>query len=222
MNTELQQAHECAKDCLDLVGLLYSRPGAPDQEAMNQETARIARALIGRVRDAKALSTEVLNRFSVAAGKNYTDHLGEPYRSAHEAAINLARNTFNLIRIAIGPREENPNARFGADEIRQFFELSQDRDRLGFSRNLRAIGYGIEREIASVEPARTEIDPNTFLSHPDLARKYGRDPEKLRKKLERWRPKNRGDWKEIEASERGPRDPQYLYREVAVKPLVDD
>ena len=83
----------------------------------------------------------------------------------------------------------------------------------------------LQEEIASEQiteasqPTRA-ADADAFLSAPDLARKYGVEPNRLAKRLERWRAKNREDWREIEASERGPREPQYLYREAAVKALI--
>ncbi len=153
MNAEVRHAHECARDGLALVRLLRSRPGAPDEETMNRETAKVARALIECARATKSLPGESLAPFSTAAGKNYVDHLGEPHRSAHEAAIKVARDTYDLIRLVIGPCEENPRSRFGPEQIREFYgrwACSEFRRQQAFLRNLKAIEYGMEREAALV------------------------------------------------------------------------
>jgi hypothetical protein len=60
------------------------------------------------------------------------------------------------------------------------------------------------------------------LSARDLAKRFDVPPEPLRKRLERWREQNQDgrDWVEVE--DRGTREPRFLYRLSAVKPVIDD
>jgi hypothetical protein len=66
------------------------------------------------------------------------------------------------------------------------------------------------------------IDPNAMLAPRDLARRYKRPQSAVEKALQRWRAKNPSrsprDW--LEVSDRGPRDPQFLYRVGALEPVI--
>ncbi len=59
-----------------------------------------------------------------------------------------------------------------------------------------------------------------LLGHAKLAEINDVDPERLRKRLERWRSENAKGWIEVGESERGPNDPKYLYRPDAVQSVI--
>ncbi len=78
----------------------------------------------------------------------------------------------------------------------------------------------VKRLIQRFSQAKSDVDDpppddGAFLSQPDLAKKYGVDLEKLRKRLQRWRPKHTADWSEVDKAD-GNTDVLYLYRERAV------
>jgi hypothetical protein len=65
-------------------------------------------------------------------------------------------------------------------------------------------------------------DPQASMCPSDIACKYGVPQEVLRKRLERWRHQNAGgggkDWFEVQ--DRGPRQPQFMYRVGAVAEII--
>lgn len=73
-------------------------------------------------------------------------------------------------------------------------------------------------ELAAIQP--TPKREATLLSVRDLAVKYDVDSEALRKRLDRWRRQNFNGWRELHSSDRGPRDPRFLYEESAVLFIV--
>jgi hypothetical protein len=74
------------------------------------------------------------------------------------------------------------------------------------------------RALLNSTPPAEDLDQ--MFSSPALAKRYGRDPERLRKQLDYWRTKNIGsrDWTEVE--NRSANEPKYLYRLGAVLPIV--
>jgi len=65
-----------------------------------------------------------------------------------------------------------------------------------------------------------EAADDPLLTHIDLAKRFNLDRETARKRLDRWRSKNKGgDW--IEATDKRPNEPKYLYRLSAVKHLFE-
>jgi hypothetical protein len=63
---------------------------------------------------------------------------------------------------------------------------------------------------------------NSRLGHTEIATTYGLPPEALRKRLERFRFAHSEGWQEVPDTERGPRDPRYLYVLSAVMPVVNE
>lgn len=61
----------------------------------------------------------------------------------------------------------------------------------------------------------------TYMSVGDLAKMYGLDQERLRKRLERERAKNHDCYREIDSGERKPHDPKYLYCPEKVQHIID-
>ena len=94
-------------------------------------------------------------------------------------------------------------------------DLEQLADELKIAIRRLQWGKGVLTEAGEAE------DPDQLFSVPALAKKYRVDQERLRKKLDYWRQKNRGskDWTEIE--NRAQNDPKYLYRFGAVAEIVN-
>ena len=67
---------------------------------------------------------------------------------------------------------------------------------------------------------RTAVDG--MFSAPQLADKYNVSRNTLQQRLRRWRKQNGTGWVEVPSSDRGPRDPCFLYRLDAVKFILDD
>lgn len=67
-------------------------------------------------------------------------------------------------------------------------------------------------------PAGPAEDARGLLSCADLAAAYGVDQERLRGRLKRWQKTCFTGW--VEVTDRGPRDPQYLYQVSAVLPIL--
>ncbi|MHC4406405.1 MAG: hypothetical protein ACYTG0_42795 [Planctomycetota bacterium] len=75
-------------------------------------------------------------------------------------------------------------------------------------------------EPESAAEASGDNEGEAMLSAPDLAKKYGVDPEALSKRLERFRAHTDHGW--IEAQNPGQRKPRYLYRVASVKYIIDE
>ncbi len=73
----------------------------------------------------------------------------------------------------------------------------------------------------AITPALTSVDENAMSTVADLAERFGVAPQKLRKRLERWRHKNQesGHW--IENSDAGSRDARYIYRLGSIRDIID-
>lgn len=63
------------------------------------------------------------------------------------------------------------------------------------------------------------IDETASMAPADIAQQFNLSPEPLRKRLDRWRKTHHDGW--IEVTERKPREPLYLYRISAVRPVID-
>jgi len=79
---------------------------------------------------------------------------------------------------------------------------------------------------AGHEPAKpqrsqrlAELPDDAMLNHLDLAKLLALNPEVLRKRLDRWRAKNKEGWQHVH--EPASREPKYLYRIGAVRELLD-
>lgn len=72
---------------------------------------------------------------------------------------------------------------------------------------------------AEAPPAHPEVQDEALMTPATMAETFGVNAEALRSRLNRWRKKNHDGW--IENKERGPRQPQYLYRVGAVRHLID-
>jgi len=75
--------------------------------------------------------------------------------------------------------------------------------------------------IAPLANQPAEIGPG-WLSPADIAKKYGLNQDSLRKRLDRFRRNHADGWMEVPNSERTQRGPKYLYREDAIKSVIDD
>jgi hypothetical protein len=81
--------------------------------------------------------------------------------------------------------------------------------------------HPVSGSISEIKLAAIDPSANAPLSVTDLAVINSVDPEKLRKRLERWRRKNLdGGW--IEVNTRNPRDPKYLYPQGPAKVIADE
>lgn len=67
-----------------------------------------------------------------------------------------------------------------------------------------------------------ETDSAGWWSVRDIATKYNLNQENLRGRLKRWRHHNAEGWMEVSAPERRPREPKFLDRPDAVKPVIED
>jgi hypothetical protein len=67
--------------------------------------------------------------------------------------------------------------------------------------------------------SRVDEISDSFLTHTDLAKRFGRDAEPTRKRLDRWRAKNSDGWHEVQ--DRPVNQPKYLYRLSAVRALFE-
>lgn len=95
---------------------------------------------------------------------------------------------------------------------------------------LTRVGTSQEAESGSVETERPSREPNSdagaansesgrgLLSCADLAATFGVDQERLRGRLKRWQRTCFTGW--VEVTDRGPRDPQYLYHVSSVMPII--
>lgn len=72
------------------------------------------------------------------------------------------------------------------------------------------------------KPVTEQLSGDELLSSRQLAERFGRDPQALKQRLRRWREKHAGSTDWVENTERGPRDPQFLYRLSAVRHIVDE
>lgn len=123
------------------------------------------------------------------------------------------------------PGEERP---FPASGERGDAAMSLRNNSESFANFLRALRTRITGEplvSRSVDPGITSAFDSLadgFFTSKSLAERYGIDPERLRKRLDRWRKSNLdvAGWREVE--DRRPREPKYLYRESAVKPILDE
>lgn len=61
---------------------------------------------------------------------------------------------------------------------------------------------------------------DAWLTHGDIAERFGFDREPLRKRLERYRAKHHDCYPEVADSDRKPRESRYLYRLSSVEPLI--
>ncbi len=71
----------------------------------------------------------------------------------------------------------------------------------------------------AVSPMPDPVDDESMLPPARLAEQFGVAAEALRKRLDRWRSQNGEGW--VENTERGPREPKYLFRVGSVRPLID-
>lgn len=79
-----------------------------------------------------------------------------------------------------------------------------------------------DQPVATETPQRPEPAlPNAMLSAPELARLYGVDPDRLRKRLERWRMDHDTGYIEVDFGSRAPREAKYLYQVSAVQPILE-
>jgi hypothetical protein len=76
----------------------------------------------------------------------------------------------------------------------------------------------VSPELPALAPDRTELEKDAWRTATDLARLFGVEGDALRQRLNRWRKKNDGGWKEV--TDRKPREPKYLYRDGAVRSIV--
>jgi transposase-like protein len=105
----------------------------------------------------------------------------------------------------IFPRAEIPPRRFLVDAVRAGMFAPPDE----------AVTTTTPAPVAkAVEPEAT----GGYFSHSALAKRHGVDSESLRKRLDRWR-KGRLDGF-TEQTERGPRDPKFIYIEAVVLPVI--
>ncbi|HUT93480.1 MAG TPA: hypothetical protein VMY37_28710 [Thermoguttaceae bacterium] len=78
------------------------------------------------------------------------------------------------------------------------------------------------RELDGPRAIETASEADALLSAKDLADRFSVPYDALRKRLDRWRAKNKGgDWIEVDTSENlDPNAPRYLYRLSAIYPLI--
>lgn len=69
-------------------------------------------------------------------------------------------------------------------------------------------------------PSAITKETKAYISAEEIAAISDVDPDRLRKRLERWRPTHDGQW--IEVTDRGPRQPKYLYLHGPVQEVIDD
>ena len=94
----------------------------------------------------------------------------------------------------------------------------------GYIANDQAMRAEIGNNASSVVEADNRPEPPKDLagwsSARGLAEKYNLSYDKLRTRLERWRHNNAEGWMEVSATERGSRDPKYLYELAAVQQVI--
>lgn len=85
------------------------------------------------------------------------------------------------------------------------------------------LGYGAAERLSGAGPEdqTTEL-PAGRLSAKELAAEHGVPYDALRTRLDRWRRNNGAGWIEVSESERGPRDPKFLYEVAAVQSVIDE
>jgi hypothetical protein len=69
-------------------------------------------------------------------------------------------------------------------------------------------------------PPADETEDNAWLSHKDIATRFGVPHDALKKRLARWRRANLEGWNEV--SDPRPREAWHLYRVGAVRPIIED
>lgn len=112
------------------------------------------------------------------------------------------------------------DANFRAPGNLTFYKLTTMGHELREPLEPRGPGTGAKPSHQPTSAASPSDEPDAWLGHSAIAEAYGVDSESLRKRLDRLRRSDHNCYKEVAESERKPREPKYLYRVSAVRPII--